>query len=172
MLVPPSLVGKDSWPYARGGAADCRHYTCRVGDWYPIGVAVGAGVALGVLAAGLLARSRAAALLAALAGAVAGAAAGLVVARWLGDDWVGPVAGALGGLAGGGSAAVVAAGALRRGATPGGTALLLAGAALAVAALALVPVVGYAEALAAPIAAARARRKAPERHAGLRSLAK
>ena len=63
-------------------------------------------------------------------------------------------------------------GALRRGGTRGGTAALVAGAALVVAALAWVPVVGYLEALALPVLAARLRRRAPERYAGLRTLAK
>ena len=64
------------------------------------------------------------------------------------------------------------AGTLRRGGTRGGTATLLALAALAGAALAFVPVVGYLEALAVPALGVRLRRRAPERHAGLRSLAK
>jgi len=41
-----------------------------------------------------------------------------------------------------------------------------------VAALAFVPVVGYVEALAVPALGLRLRRRAPERHAGLRTLAK
>jgi hypothetical protein len=40
------------------------------------------------------------------------------------------------------------------------------------AALALVPFVGYLEAVALPALAARARRRRPERYAGLRSLAR
>jgi hypothetical protein len=45
-------------------------------------------------------------------------------------------------------------------------------AAIVVAALAFVPVLGYLEAVAVPAVAARLRRRAPERYAGLRSLAK
>ena len=45
-------------------------------------------------------------------------------------------------------------------------------ASLVLAALALVPVVGYLEAVALPAVAARARRRRPERYAGLRSLAR
>ena len=53
------------------------------------------------------------------------------------------------------------------------SALALVGvASLAFAALALVPVVGYLEAVALPAVAARARRRSPERYAGLRSLAR
>jgi hypothetical protein len=49
---------------------------------------------------------------------------------------------------------------------------LLVLASLVGAALAFVPVVGYLEAVAVPALGARARRRTPERHAGLRSLAK
>jgi hypothetical protein len=45
-------------------------------------------------------------------------------------------------------------------------------AALVVAALAFVPLVGYLETLALPLLAARMRRRQPERYAGLRSLAR
>ena len=61
---------------------------------------------------------------------------------------------------------------MRRGGTRGGTATLVAVAALVAAALALVPVLGYLEALALPALAARLRRRVPERYAGLRTLAK
>jgi hypothetical protein len=44
--------------------------------------------------------------------------------------------------------------------------------ALAGAALAFVPVVGYLEAIVVPALGLRLRRRAPERHAGLRTLAK
>jgi hypothetical protein len=63
-------------------------------------------------------------------------------------------------------------GALRRGGTAGGTAALVAVAALVAAGLAWIPVVGYLEALALPAFAARLRRREPERYAGLRTLAK
>jgi hypothetical protein len=70
-----------------------------------------------------------------------------------------------------GSAPLVA-GTLRRGGTRGGTAAILGLAGLVGAALAFVPVVGYLEALAVPLLGARARRRAPDTHAGLRSLAR
>ena len=50
--------------------------------------------------------------------------------------------------------------------------MLVTGAAVVTAALAWVPVVGYVEALTLPWVAARIRRRAPERYAGLRSLAR
>jgi hypothetical protein len=51
-------------------------------------------------------------------------------------------------------------------------ALILAGAAVAVFTLALVPIVGFLEAVAIPALAMRARRRAGEKYAGLRTLAK
>ena len=70
------------------------------------------------------------------------------------------------------SAAPLVAGTLRRGGTRGGTATLLAGASLVGAALAFAPVVGYLEAVAVPVLGWRLRRRSPDRHAGLRTLAK
>jgi hypothetical protein len=68
--------------------------------------------------------------------------------------------------------AQVVTGALRRGGTRGGLAVLVAGAALVVAALAFIPIVGYLEAVVVPALAARLRGRAAERYAGLRTLAK
>ena len=88
------------------------------------------------------------------------------------DDWTEALGGGVAGLVGGVASAVVVAGALRRGGTRGGTALLVAAASLVVAAAAFVPVLGYLEALAMPALAVRLRRRAGERYAGLRTLAK
>src|SRR5436305_1164344 len=66
----------------------------------------------------------------------------------------------------------IVSGALRRGGTRGGTALIVAGAALVAAALAWVPALGYLVALSLPVLAARLHRRAPERYAGLRTLAR
>jgi len=101
-----------------------------------------------------------------LAGA-AGAVAGVLI-----EDWTEVVAGGLAGLAGGAAAVIVVSGALRRGGTRGGLALIVAAAAVGLAALAFVPVVGYIEAIVLPALAARLRRTQAERYAGLRSLAK
>jgi hypothetical protein len=98
---------------------------------------------------------------------VVAVAIGLVFGQW--DEAVGGAAGAVCGALG---SAPLVRGALRRGGTPGGTALLLALAALVGAALAFVPVVGYLEAVAVPALGARLRSRAPDRHAGLRSLAR
>jgi iron complex transport system permease protein len=141
-------------------------------DWYVIGVAVGVGVSLGVLAAGLLASSRFGVAGSTSAGVILGIAAGVVANRWIDADWLGPLAGVLGGVVGALCATVLVRGALRRGGTSGGTAFLVASAALMLFTLALVPIAGYVEAVVLPVLAARARRRAPRRHAGLRTLAK
>jgi len=130
-----------------------------MGGWYWIGVCAGLGAAAGVLLAGIAGRALVAAGLAAAAGVGIGFAV---------HGWPDALVGAAGGLLGGFGAATVVRGALGR----GGTALLVGAAALMVAGLALVPVVGYIEALALPALAARLRRRAPERYAGLRTLAR
>ena len=102
----------------------------------------------------------------------AGIGIGFAIDAWQ-PGGLGDVIGGVGGaLAGAFGAAVIVRGALRRGGTRGGTALLVAGAALIAAALAWIPVVGFVEAIALPALAVRLRRRAPERYAGLRTLAK
>jgi len=61
---------------------------------------------------------------------------------------------------------------MSRGGTRVGTGILIGLAGIGIAALALVPFVGYLEAVALPAVAARARRRRPERYAGLRTLAR
>ena len=134
-----------------------------MGDWYTIGILVGLGAAIGLAATGVLRRA-----LAGLAVAVvATVVIGLVFGQW--DEAVG---GAVGAACGAIGSAPLVRGTLRRGGTRGGTALLLAVAALVGAALAFVPVLGYLEAVAVPALGARLRSRAPDRHAGLRSLAR
>ncbi len=140
-----------------------------MGSWYWIGVCVGLGAAGGVLVAGFAAR---AIVVSAAVGAAIGLGLGFAIDSWQPGgvgDWIG---GIVGGLLGALGAAVIVRGALRRGGTAGGTAALVAGAALVVAGLAFVPVLGYLEALALPALAGRLRRRSPERYAGLRTLAK
>lgn len=134
-----------------------------MGSWYWIGVLAGIGAALGLLAAGGVPRWP----IAAGAAAVVGAAIGVVVFHWYDG-----VSGAVGGLAGGFGAVPIVTGALRRGGTRGGLAALVGLAALATAGLAFVPVLGYVEALVVPVVGLRLRRRTPERHAGLRTLAR
>ena len=143
-----------------------------MGGWYWIGVCVGLGAAAGVLLAGFAGAARAALPVAGLLAAVVGAGIGYGLEGWQPGGWGDIVGGVVGGLVGALGAVQVVRGALRRGGTRGGTALLVAGAAIATAALAWAPVVGYVEALALPWLAARIRKRAPERYAGLRSLAR
>jgi hypothetical protein len=138
-----------------------------VGDWYTIGLCVGLGVAVGVLLVGLLGATRIGLAAAVLGAALAGGAVGYAVGD-LGEA----IGGALGGLAGSAGSAQVVRGALRRGGTWGGTALLVGAAAIGLAAIALIPVLGYLEALAVPALGARLRRRGGERYAGLRILAR
>jgi hypothetical protein len=138
-----------------------------MGDWYTIGLALGIGTALGALFAGLLSSTplgRVAAIV--LAGA-AGALVGFLI-----EDWTELLAGALGGVVGAASAAVIVSGAFRRGGTRTGLALIVAALAAGLAGLAFVPGAGYLEAVALPVLAARLRRTQADRYAGLRSLAR
>jgi hypothetical protein len=138
-----------------------------MGDWYWIGLAVGVGAALGLLFSGLLSSTRGGVAAAILLGAGAGLGVGFAL-----DNWDEAVGGGLGGLAGALGSAQVVRGALGRGGTRSGTAVLVAIAALVTAALALIPGVGYLEALALPALGARLRRRGGERYAGLRILAR
>jgi hypothetical protein len=71
------------------------------------------------------------------------------------------------------SSVPIVAGALRGGGTRRGVAALVVLTGFVVAALGFVPAVGYLEAVAAPLLAARARRRGgPRRYAGLRILAR
>jgi hypothetical protein len=138
-----------------------------VGDWYWIGVATGLGVSIGVLLAGLIGASRAL-----LVAAVVGAGGlGILVGLGIGE-WDEAIGGAAGGVLGAFGAAQLVAGTLRRGGTRLGTAAFIGLAAAVLAALAWIPAVGYLEATVVPALAARLRGRAPERYAGLRSLAR
>jgi hypothetical protein len=134
-----------------------------MGDWYTIGILVGVGAAIGVAATGILRRV----FVALVVAAAVSLALGFVFGQW--DEAAGGLVGALCGSLG---SAPLVEGTLRRGGTRGGTAALLALAAVVGAALAFVPVLGYLEALAVPVLGARLRRRSPDTHAGLRSLAR
>jgi hypothetical protein len=134
-----------------------------VGTWYWIGVCAGVGAALGVLGLGVLRDIR----VALPVTLVAAAAAGLLL-----GEWSGAIAGAIGGVLGAVGATPTVRGALARGGTRGGTAVLVVVAAVVLAALSFVPVLGYLLALALPVLGLRARRREGERHAGLRILAR
>jgi hypothetical protein len=138
-----------------------------VGAWYPIGIASGIGVAIGLLLAGIAAPRRPAGLAVVLAvSAGAALAVGYVLEEW--GALTGVIGSAVGVLVG----SQVVGGALGRGGTRGGTAILVAGAAAILAALALVPVVGYLEGALLPVLGARLRRRSGSTYAGLRILAR
>ena len=151
----------------RSGARQTATTLARVWEWYRIGVAAGIGAAAALFAAGWLGRTRAAHAATVVAGAAVGVVAGLLL-----DDWSEAVAGAIGAILGAVGSVQLVRGALRRGGTATGTGILVGAAAIGVAALAFVPALGYLEAVAMPALAARLRRSAPERYAGLRTLAR
>jgi hypothetical protein len=140
-----------------------------MGAWYWIGVSAGLGAAAGIFVAGLSAR---AVVVAAAVAAAAGLGLGFAIDAWQPGGWGDVVAGAVGGFLAALGSAVIVRGALRRGGTRGGTAILVTLAALVAAALAFIPVVGYLEPIALALFAGRLRRAQPERYAGLRTLAK
>jgi len=135
-------------------------------DVWLIGFAAGAGAAFGLLLAGVLGSLRGAAALATFGAAAAGAGFGLIF------GWPNAIGGGIGGMLGGFGATTFVGGSIRRGGTAGGTALLLSLAAVGTFVLALVPFVGYLEAAALPALAVRARKRAGEKYAGLRTLAR
>jgi hypothetical protein len=139
----------------------------RMGDWYWIGVCAGLGVGVGVLVSGLIGTTRT--LLA--IGLVIAGGLGLLIGLGLGE-WDEAIGGAAGGVLGALGSARVVAGTRRRGGTWIGTALVLGAAAVLLAALAWIPVVGYLEAVVVPAFSARLRGRTPERFAGLRTLAR
>jgi len=138
-----------------------------VGSWYWIGVCAGLGVAVGVLLAGLFAGTR----IALTAALVLAAAAGVGIGVGLGE-WDEAIGGGAGGTLGALGAAQLVMGTLRRGGARFGTAVFVGIAALLLAGAAWIPVVGYLEAALVPAFAGRLRGRAPERYAGLRSLAR
>jgi hypothetical protein len=140
-----------------------------LGSWYWIGLATGLGVGAGIAIGALLPEGR--------VGVAAGIAALLAVAAGIGigqlvGGWPEAAGGGSGGLLGAVSSVPIVAGALRGGGTRFGVAALVALAGLVVAALGLVPGVGYAEAVVAPLLALRLRGRGGNRYAGLRILAK
>lgn len=138
-----------------------------MGSWYEPGVALGLGVAVALALSGALVRLRAGALIVYVLAAIAGGAIGLaVVGSALG---LLGVAGALGGSFG---ALQLVRGTLRRGGTESGTTVVLGAGAIALGALALVPLVGYVLSLLLPALGLRLRRRAGARYAGLRTLAR
>jgi hypothetical protein len=135
--------------------------------WYTAGVFAGFGLSLGVLLADVMAATR--------TGVLAALALGLAGGGLLGGFAYGSaeaVTGAFGGAAGAFAGAQFVRGTLRRGGTRAGTGIVFAIAAAGLAALALIPLLGYVEAVVVPGLAARLRRRAGRTYAGLRILAR
>lgn len=138
-----------------------------MGSWYTIGLCLGLGLGLSVAITGVLGANVVGIGAAAIVGAVLGGAIGLLI----GSD-AETVAGLVGGVVGALSAAVVVVGALRRGATRFGVGAYVGAVGVLICLLALVPLAGYALAVALPILATRLRGRQAARFAGLRTLAK
>ena len=138
-----------------------------MGSWYTIGLCLGLGLGIGVALIGILGSN----VLGVGAGVVIGAAVGASIGFAIGDT-AEVVAGGLGGFLGALAAAAVVHGALRRGGTRLGIAAYVGVLGLLISMLALIPVVGYVEAVAIPLLAARMRGRQAARFAGLRTLAK
>jgi hypothetical protein len=138
-----------------------------VGSWYWIGVCAGLGVAVGVLLAAFFAGTRVALTAALVLAAGIGVALGFALGQW--DEAIG---GGAGGALGAIGSAQLVTGTMRRGGARFGIAVFVGLAAVLIAAIAWVPIAGYLEAAIVPAFAARLRGRAPERYAGLRSLAK
>jgi hypothetical protein len=138
-----------------------------VGSWYTIGLTLGLGLGLSVAITGILGTNVVGIGAAAVVGAVLGGAIGLLV-----GDTAETIAGAVGGVLGAFAAATVVRGALRRGATRFGVGAYLGALGVLICLIALVPLAGYALAIALPVLAVRLRGRQAARFAGLRTLAK
>ena len=143
-----------------------------MGSWYWIGVSAGLGTAVGVLLAGSFGAGRAQRVAVILLAGAAGAGIGFLIGNWQTGGWEDRAAGIAGGVAGALGATETVSGALRRGGTRAGTAALVGGAALILAGLAWIPVLGYLIALALLVLVPLLMRRRPERYAGLRTLAR
>jgi hypothetical protein len=140
-----------------------------MGSWYWIGVAAGLGTGAGVAIGALIPEGRTGVrvALAALIAVAAGIGIGFAV-----GNWAEAAAAAIGGLLGAVASVPIIAGAVRGGGTRFGVAVLVALAGLVIAGFAFVPAVGYLEAVVVPLYALRLTRRGPDRHAGLRILAR
>jgi hypothetical protein len=138
-----------------------------MGGWYTIGLALGLGLGLGVILSALLGVNTVGLGAALLAGAGFGTLVGLAI-----GDTPELLAGGVGGVLGALSAAVVVYGAMRRGATRLGLAAFVGLGGVLLAVVALVPLLGYLEAVLLPLVATRMRGRRAARYAGLRTLAK
>jgi hypothetical protein len=140
-----------------------------MGSWYWIGVAAGVGTGAGIAIGALIPEGRAGVRVS--VAAVLAVAAGIGIGLLIGG-WAEAAAGGIGGLLGALASVPIVATALRRGGTRFGLAVLVALVGVVVAGIAFIPALGYAEAVATPLFAHWLSRRRPDRHAGLRILAK
>ena len=138
-----------------------------MGDWYTIGLCLGLSLGLSIAITGILGANMLGIGAATVIGAAFGAAIGLVI-----GETPETIAGIVGGVLGALAAAAVVVGALRRGATRFGVGAYMGAVGVLVCLLALIPIAGYALAIALPALAARLRGRQAARFAGLRTLAK
>ena len=138
-----------------------------MGSWYTVGLCLGLGLGLGIVLVGILGSN----VLGVGVGTIVGVAIGAVVGFAIGGA-AETIAGGVGGFLGALAAAAVVHGALRRGGTRIGIAAYVGVLGLLICLLALIPAVGYVEAVAIPLLAARMRGRQAARFAGLRTLAK
>ena len=138
-----------------------------MGDWYTIGLCLGLSLGLSIAITGILGANMLGIGAAAVIGAALGAAIGLMI-----GETPETIAGIVGGVLGALAAAAVVVGALRRGATRFGVGAYMGAVGVLVCLLALIPIAGYALAIALPALAARLRGRQAARFAGLRTLAK
>ena len=138
-----------------------------MGDWYTIGLVLGLSLGLSIAITGVLGANMLGIGAAAVIGAAVGAAIGIVV-----GETPETIAGIVGGVLGALAAAAVVVGALRRGATRFGVGAYMGAVGVLVCLVALIPIAGYALAVALPALAARLRGRQAARFAGLRTLAK
>ena len=138
-----------------------------MGAWYTLGVSAGLAAACGVLLAGILARMPRGPLVVSVLALAAGIGIGLGV--WGTGE---AVTGALGGALGGFGAATIARGALGRGGTRGGLAVLLAAAAIVWRCSRSCRSWATSSRSSLLLLAARIRARAGSRYAGLRILAR
>jgi hypothetical protein len=154
--------------YERANDSDSRSSRLLpVGDWYTIGLSLGLGLGLSIAITGILGTNVLGIGAAAVVGAVLGGAIGLLI-----GDTAETIAGVVGGVLGALAAAAVVVGALRRGATRFGVGAYMGALGVLVCLVALIPIAGYALAVALPALAARLRGRQAARFAGLRTLAK
>ena len=130
-------------------------------------MSTGLGVAVGVLVAALFAGTRIALTAAIVIAAGIGVAIGFALGQW--DEALG---GGVGGVLGAIGSAQLVTGSMRRGGARFGIVVFVGLASLVLAAIAWIPIAGYLEAALVPAFAGRLRGRAPERYAGLRSLAR